>query len=79
MLHVGWNGRYEADGGVGDGVVKGEAVGVEKLAVMVVSFAVDGIAEDGTADVFEMDADLVGAACAGFDEDEAGFVADTTG
>jgi len=36
-------------------------------------FCVDGIAEDGGADVLEVDADLMGAAGVEVAEDEGGF------
>ena len=55
-------------------MLKRKAVGVKQLPVVEVLFAVDGVANDGAADVFEVDADLMGPACAGFNEDEARFV-----
>lgn len=49
-----------------------EAVGVGKRFTR---FSVDGVAEDGGADVFEVDADLVGAAGVKGAFDEAGAIA----
>ncbi len=60
---------------LGDGVVEGELPGVEEEAWggVGVFFSVDGVAEDGGAEVVEVDADLVGAAGVEVAEDEGGF------
>lgn len=59
----------------GDGVEEGEPPGVEEETGSgeLVFFPVDGIAEDGGADVVEVDADLVGAAGVEVAEDQGGL------
>ena len=59
----------------GDGMLEGELPCVEHEAGggEFVFFPVDGIAEDGGADMVEVDADLVGAAGVEVAADEGGF------
>ena len=74
-----WKGGGEEDFLAGGGVLEAELAGVEHEAVGVgeafALFAVDGVAENRCADVFEVDADLVGAAGVEGAFDEAGAVA----
>src|SRR5579872_1097522 len=74
VYHVFGDRGGEAHGGVGDGVIEGEAIRVEKMARLVSFFAVERVSEDGTAEVFEVDSDLVRAAGFGSGEDKAGFL-----
>lgn len=65
LVFCGEGGLVE-DGLVGGGVGEAEVAGVEHEAIGVgeglTRLTVDGVAEDGGADVFEVDSDLVGAA-----------------
>lgn len=64
----------EPEGGACNGVIESEAVSMEKVASVGVALAIDDVAEDGAANVLEMDADLMGAACAWFSKDQADFI-----
>lgn len=70
------DGGCDRKGLSGDGVSEFDAVGVEELTLYLIlrvdfARAVERIAQDGTADVGEMDADLVRASGVGLNEDEA--------
>ncbi len=75
-FELGGDGGLEFEALLGDGVVEGEAPGVEHEAAGVCGgfggFAVDDIAEEGGAFVVEVDADLMGAAGVEVAEDEGG-------
>jgi len=73
MLEVLGKGRGKDVEFVIGGQADFEAPGVEHeggIGKVGVFFAVDGVAEDGAAEVGHMDAQLMGSACAGIEGDE---------
>ena len=79
MGKLGWEGGGVENFLVAGGVAESQLAGVEHEAVGIgaffTRFAVDGVTEDGCADVFEVNANLVGAAGVEGAFDEAGAVA----